>query len=336
MSTHAVPAPSPTPLARVGWGAHLALRLGVAFMLFVYGWTKVFTMQMGRSDFGDALINHGEMSPMGLLWRWMGFSPAVQVIAGAAEVAAAGLLLWRRTALVGALLGAADMAVVFGFNLAYDVPVKQLSLMLTLGCVIIALPYAPRLVRALFTRGPVAAGPLPTLVDGRAGRVTNVLGLLTALALTVASGVVFWSVMGSKRPTEVHGPLVGVHRVARDSAAPAPQLADDARWQHIAFGQWKNRNGARVTVRQANGDLRVGTYRVTSPDRVTIALQPVLRGDAKLNQKPTDTLELRFAHTPDGVRLVGAGQDLVITPDHERRYLFDRRFSWGGRGPVNR
>lgn len=34
---------------------------------------------------------------MGLLWRFMGFSPVVQILAGAAEVTAAILLLFRRT-----------------------------------------------------------------------------------------------------------------------------------------------------------------------------------------------------------------------------------------------
>ncbi|OYO25134.1 hypothetical protein CGZ93_01365 [Enemella dayhoffiae] len=322
---------------RIGWALHLLLRLMLGFYLFVYGWSKVFLMQMGQVDFADALVGFGEMSPMGLLWRFMAYSPVVQFIAGAAEVLAGSLLLFRRTAGVGAVLGAVDLAVVFGLNLTFDVPVKELSGLLTLGCVIVAIPYAARYLRALFTRGPVPRGPLPTIFDGKLGRVTGVLGLVAAIGLTVASGLLYWSSIGSQRPTRVEGPLVGVHRVANDTTAPAAQLAHDTRWQQIAFGQWERRNGvARVAIRQANGDLRHGTFRVTAPGVVTLALQPVQRGATELNQKPTDTLELRFEPTATGIRLHGAGQDVVLAADPEFRFLFDRDFAWTGRPPVNR
>lgn len=215
---------SPGPVARVGWALHYALRLFLGLYLFVYGWSKVFLTQMGRPDFGDALVTYGEMSPMGVLWRFMGFSPAVQFTAGAAEVLAGALLLWRRTALAGAILGALDMWIVFGTNIFFDVPVKQLALALAVGCTVVALPYAARLVRALLTRGPIPRGPLPTVFDGRLGRVTGVLGVLVALGATVASGALFWWQIGSRAPRAAEGPLVGVHRVVDDTAQPAPRL----------------------------------------------------------------------------------------------------------------
>lgn len=46
---------------------------------------------------------------MGSLWRFMAFSPTVQMLAGVAEVAAATLLRFSRTAWLGALLAALDM-----------------------------------------------------------------------------------------------------------------------------------------------------------------------------------------------------------------------------------
>lgn len=57
---------------------------------------------------------------MGLLWRFMAFSPTVQFLAGLAEVVAAVLLLFGRTAWLGALLAAIDMSVVFLLNLTFD------------------------------------------------------------------------------------------------------------------------------------------------------------------------------------------------------------------------
>lgn len=57
------------------WAGHWLLRLWLAGYLLIYGWSKVFHMQMGYADFADALVQYGEMSPMGLLWRFMAFSP---------------------------------------------------------------------------------------------------------------------------------------------------------------------------------------------------------------------------------------------------------------------
>ncbi|GAB3623688.1 hypothetical protein GCM10027418_17720 [Mariniluteicoccus endophyticus] len=325
------------PVARLGWAAHYLLRVGLALFLFVYGWSKVFLIQMGQPDFGDALVTHGEMSPMGLLWRWMGYSPAVQFLAGAAEVLAGTLMMWRRTAGIGALLGALDMGIVFGMNLAYDVPVKQLSLALTVGCVVVLLPYAARYLHALLTPAPLPQGVVPTVFDGRVGRVTDVLAVLAAVGLTAATGIVWWTQIGSRAPVSTTTALTGVHRVVEDTATPAAQLTNDTRWQQVSFGQWRGARGFRMAVRQANGDLRLGTYRITGPSTVQVALTPPQKGDVPVNRPAADTWDLTFEPQPDGsVRLRGAGQDLRIQPDREGRYLFDREFSWAPRMPVNR
>lgn len=329
--------PGPGVPARLGWAAHYLLRLSCAASLLVYGWSKVFLTQMGRPDYGDALVTYGEMSPMGVLWRFMGFSPVVQFVAGAAEVLAGALLLWRRTALVGAILGALDMWIVFGTNVFFDVPVKQLALALALGCTVAALPYAARVVRALLTAGPVGHGPVPRVFTGRLGRVTGVLGLLAAVGATALSGIGYGQTMGRGGFTAPsRGPLVGVHRVVDDTAPPAARLADDTRWQQVAFGQWDHSGDRAMSLRQANGDLRRGTYRIDG-DRVRLEMRAVQRGVQPVNLPVVETWELTVQPQPDGrIHLVGAGQDLTIAPDPEARFLFDRDFSWAQRIPVNR
>ncbi len=326
--------PSPTWPARIGWSAQLLLRLGLAFYLLVYGWSKVLLLQMGRADYGDALINYGEMSPMGLLWRMVGYSVPFQVLSGVAEVLAAALLLWRRTAGVGAAIAAFDMFFVFLLNLAYDVPVKQLSLVLAIGATVAAIPYVTRFLRATFTAGPIPRGPIPTIVTGRPGTVLHVIAPVLAIAAVAASGVLGHAML----PGPVEGrPLAGVYRVTEDRAEPAAQLAGDTRWQQVAFGQWIAGGKARATIRLANGDLLIGTYRDAGPDSVRIELDPPQRGDTRAPDEPASTLTLRWESYPDGsVRLIGSGQDLVVTPDPERRFLFDRGFSWDAQRPVNR
>ncbi|WP_152365559.1 DoxX family protein [Microlunatus speluncae] len=334
MTSELTERPSPSWPVRIAWSAHLLLRLGLAVYLLVYGWSKVFLIQMGRADYGDALINYGEMSPMGLLWRMVGYSVPFQVLSGVAEVLAAALLLWRRTAGVGAVIAAFDMLFVFLLNQAYDVPVKQLSLALAIGATVAAIPYVSRFLRAGFGSGAIPRGPIPTIVTGRVGTVLNVITPVLAIAVIIASGVLFR--LSFPMPTEGH-PLAGVYRVTEDRAEPAAQLARDTRWQQVAFGQWIAGGKARATIRLANGDLLIGTVRDSGPDSVRIELDPPLRGDTRAPDDPATTLSLRWAPAPDGtVRLTGDDQDLVLTPDPERRFLFDRDYSWDAQRPVNR
>ncbi|RAD08613.1 DoxX family protein, partial [Burkholderia multivorans] len=42
------------------WAGHWLLRLWLAGYLLIYGWSKVFHMQMGYADFADALVQYGE------------------------------------------------------------------------------------------------------------------------------------------------------------------------------------------------------------------------------------------------------------------------------------
>ena len=66
----------------IAWWAHAAIRLLLAVVFFYYGGAKLVFGQFGFSDTGDALIAHGEMSPMGLLWRMVAFSPLFQFLDG--------------------------------------------------------------------------------------------------------------------------------------------------------------------------------------------------------------------------------------------------------------
>ena len=100
------------------------LRLTLVFLMFRYGLMKVFPLQMSPPSL--AVLNEpvGNMSPMTLLWTLIGLHPAYEILCGAIETAAAVLLFFRRTALLGALLTLFVMTNVLLFNMFFDVPVK--------------------------------------------------------------------------------------------------------------------------------------------------------------------------------------------------------------------
>ena len=105
---------------------------------------------------------YGESSPMGLLWTFMAASPAYTFFAGLGETVGGLLLVFRRTATVGALIIFGVMVNVMMLNFCYDVPVKQYSFHLVLMALLIALPDFPRLANVLIWNRPTEPGNLMT------------------------------------------------------------------------------------------------------------------------------------------------------------------------------
>ncbi|GAA1538733.1 DoxX family protein [Brevibacterium picturae] len=317
---------------RVLWAGHWLLRLWLAGYLLIYGWSKVFLMQMGQADYADALIQYGEMSPMGLLWRFMAFSPALQILAGAAEVAAAAFLLFRRTAWLGALLAALDMAVVFLLNLTFDVPVKHLSGIMALAGIILLLPNLPRLCRFLVgkpTGAPVAGWISRNRIFLAITRWTSPL---LAIAMLVGSGAVLVNMTDWGRfdePSEI----AGVYRVSGEGRSDF----SDSQLTQAAFGQLTKDGTAAVSLRYSDGSLQEGTYSMDSDNEVTLKLYAKQEGSQGLDRDYVHEATLALSTDESGeVRLTGQSLDTTLKPDPERRYLFDRDFSWEPRVPINR
>ena len=88
-----------TVTVTLGWWAHGAVRLVLAVAMLYYGYAKLVLGQFGVADMGDALIAQGEMSPMGVLWRMVAFSPLFQVLAGSSMAHArahGAFMTWAR------------------------------------------------------------------------------------------------------------------------------------------------------------------------------------------------------------------------------------------------
>ncbi|WP_193105703.1 hypothetical protein [Brachybacterium sp. FME24] len=325
----------------LAWWAHGGVRFFLALVLMYYGATKLVFGQFGLADAGDALISQGEMSPMGLLWRMVAFSPLFQFLAGLAEFGAGLALLWRRSVPLGAAIGAASMAFVLVLNIGYDVMVKIPSLLYLILSIIVLIPWIPRLARAVLGRGEIPRGPLPTLIPWRPlARFTNVLGPIAALAIAVLVG---WSASQLYPPRSIDASTpAGVWEVQQDTAEPAAQLSEDDRWSALAFGSTINGEDAQVQLRLANGELLTGTYQRTGGGSVALELHPLREEgqaiDDYLDQE-TQSLTVSIEEQADGtLHLTGEGQDLVLAPDESGSTLYDRGFSWGIRpdDPFNR
>jgi hypothetical protein len=122
-----------------------AVRLMLVFAMNVYGWDKIFLNQMPPPGPDVLLEPFGRMTPFILLWSFMGYSSAYQILSGAAEVLSGALMLVTRLTLAGAMLCFGIMTHVFMLNMSYAVPVKILSFHLLLLSVFLIAPDAQRL-----------------------------------------------------------------------------------------------------------------------------------------------------------------------------------------------
>ena len=138
---------------------HTWLRYVLAAAMLGYGAAKFGEGQFPAIDVRSLETPWGECSPMGVVWRFMGTSPAYTACAGVVECLAAVLLLWRRTATLGGLVAVGAMTNVLLLNLCYDVPVKLYAAHLLLMGTLVAAADAPRLLAVFWRHDAVAAAP---------------------------------------------------------------------------------------------------------------------------------------------------------------------------------
>jgi len=96
----------------------------------------------------------GDLSPFDLLWTTFGYGTSYQVFTGVFELAAAILILFPRTRVIGLLTAASVMINVIMLNYTYQVGVLILSFYILLVILFLLAPYARQLSRFFFTKEP--------------------------------------------------------------------------------------------------------------------------------------------------------------------------------------
>lgn len=220
--------------------AELALiwaRYFLSFVMLGYGVAKLLPMQFPPPWIGryDGAI--GDMSPMGLLWTFMGHSQPYTKLAGFAESLGAVLLLSRRLYVSGAVIIAIVMANVVALNFCYDVPVKLFSSELLLIAIVILLPQARRMIAVMIGEAAPAVTPRPrgTLTAERVRRLIKAI-TIGLIAVRVYAQYNFVRDL-ERRPKSV---LEGVWRVdsltVEGREVPA-LFTDNTRWRKLIFSR---------------------------------------------------------------------------------------------------
>lgn len=114
------------------------VRYYVISVAFGYGIIKVFPLQMPSPSNSYYATDLGHFSGMRFAWNFIGYSEGYEIFSGLMEVLVGVFLLYRRTIILGALLGMGVFANVFLLNISYDIPVKIFSFQLVIACLFIA------------------------------------------------------------------------------------------------------------------------------------------------------------------------------------------------------
>ncbi|MFN0134775.1 MAG: thiol-disulfide oxidoreductase DCC family protein [Phycisphaerae bacterium] len=312
--------------------ANIYLRYCLAATLLGYGFAKLMPVQMPFPGPDRLLNSFADTSPMGLLWTFIGASPAYQMFAGAGEVLGGLLLLWRRTALLGALVSAGVMTNVVALNFCYDVPVKLYSSHLLLISLFLIAPHAMRLAAVLVLNLP--AQPVELRPFGLRNRWLR--GCEVGVKLLVLSFLILPPIRMNYQYLTTNGGLLApskpwhgiyvVESFTRDGVADR-EVADADRWVRVGL------NSAGVgSIQRATGEARRRGMRWNEGNG-TLAWLP---GD----QKWHDLLQWSMPE-PGVIVLVGRFEGAHITArlrrvDDSGSLLTSRGFHWINEYPLNR
>lgn len=254
---------------RLAAAAIVVLRYVLGQAMLRYGFSKIFKLQFPDLQPGRLEERIGEMSPMGLVWTFMGYSRPYTMFAGFAEAIGGALLLWRRTATIGALVIIPVMTNVVLLNFCYDVPVKVYSTELLVMAIVIASPSFRRLLGAVLGRA-VAEVP-PRVRMSPLGEWTR---RIAALALTAAIAAGLYVQFSGRPDVNGHGhELYGAWAVdtfTADGVEHPPLTTDPDRWRLCIFSA--HHMGVRPMAGKGQGfpievDARAGTITLTVDKR---------------------------------------------------------------------
>ena len=226
------------------------VRYFLATNMLLYGFIKIFHLQMPFPNLSRLIEPYGDSSPMGLAWTYVGQSKAFSVFVGFAEVLCGLLLLFRKTTLMGALLSLVVMGNVVVINFCYDVPVKLFSSMLEIMALYLAAPYLLKLYRLFILQQPET---LQKQVQPLFKKNWQ-LNAVRILKLLLIADALFYGVINNIRDAKIYGdnavkpPLYGLYNVdsfVRNNQVILPLTTDSTRWKQLII---QNKDYSKVKM----------------------------------------------------------------------------------------
>jgi hypothetical protein len=306
-----------------------ALRYYVGFMLIHYAVAKLHQGQFPAPSVMGMLTTYGDSSPMGLAWRFMGYSEGYKWFMFVAEMMGA-LLLFRRTATIGAFLSLITCLNIMLINYFFDVPVKLLTTALVIMCLVILSPNIIRLFNFFFMGKTVRLDVItPPPLKAKWRSVTAVVVKFCAIAFCalIPLGAKFYSMATDKADPKKS--LYGAYQISKLTWTEGAPLADSVyvskRWKVIGFDSHD-----RAMIKFGDNEILPAKSEIelaTKSMRLTLYKTPDSIYNLKYETPTKDSLVLK------GILL---GKPIVISLKKKEFELEKQGFRWVNEYPFNK
>jgi len=212
----------------------LYLRLYLAFIMFSYGFHKLYPLQ-ATLPVSTLELRHGMQTPSDSFWHFLGYSKPFIMFTGLGEVVGGLLLLHRKTTTVGAIILTGIMSVVVMINFCYGVPVKNFSSHLLLIAIILLWQDRRRLANIFFLNKTATAVAYTPLINHGAWKKILQVSLFTLISCMLYKHISenrdMWN-EGIRRPR----PLTGIYNTEffiRGTDTLPPLQTESHRWKQV-------------------------------------------------------------------------------------------------------
>ncbi|WP_263409022.1 hypothetical protein [Terriglobus tenax] len=329
------------------------LRYRLALALLVYGLLKIFMLQFPLPTVSDLNTQYGDLMQWKIYYLTVGVGKmGYQPLLGGLEIGAALLLLWNRTAIIGACLSGAMLTNIVPANFAYQFGDHVFATILMLFAAVIAAHDGWRLLHLLVLQTAV-----------KADRTKDLSLLMPRLAMCARGGIVTFAMLfagslsiglrHSRWPYPDEAGMAGmagvynVREFSLNGEVLPYTLTGNRRWQDVVFEDWNtfsvrvnrpmtievakpsidNPEAQRLYEIAGNGGRHFYSYQENAATRTLLA---------KGKNDPAEILSLHYSKQPDGSFVLegkeASGAKLHIVLERvDKRYLLDA----GRRRPIS-
>jgi hypothetical protein len=230
---------------RLYYWVRVIVRYRLAIGIIAYGFIKFFPLQSPYPSISNLNTHYGEFSRWKLFSLSLGIVPNYESFLGLVELLAGGLLLFRRTATIGALMVVVFTGNVFMSNLAYEGGEATYSLyLITLGLFLLTFDVV-RLFVLIGLERPVHANRFKLELSPSWKRNRLVLKAVFIFLFVFLYGFKTWSAYHQEvyqyPQTAGLKDAAGLYDVSEfkvNSAALPYSTTDTSRWKDVVFEKW--------------------------------------------------------------------------------------------------
>lgn len=228
------------------YALRVVLRYRLALALLAYGFIKFFPLQMPEPSISNLNTNYGDFTAWKIFSMSTGIVPGYQSFLGGVEIFAALLLLYRKTASIGAFIIIPFAGNVFMSNLAYEGGEYVYSLYLISIALFLLAFDARRLIQLTSLEQPTLPNRFqPTFTESwqRYGRWTLKGGFIFLFVFAYG-----YKTYAAYKQGPYHFPAAaglpdveGIYNVSEfriNQQTLPPSATDPVRWKDVVFEKW--------------------------------------------------------------------------------------------------